>query len=423
MAIFVSNPEERARIIPSLNESAGGEAATVSGSAGSAVAEPADSPSMAEPVTRHALMPPAQDFQYLLCGFDSLDIGLFVEWGDNWPVVLRTLQQLKDHAKKLGEVVEETNLGRNYVIFPNGKGDNYAFHLQFPEYHLFIAKSEKFSSSPNVYLSINSRTMWGKGIAYALDLAAKDVKYFGGKIVEVLPSRLDLCADFKLSPGLSLPFLEEHAVCRSRDVRPIIKAGILETCYFGAPAAEIRIRIYNKGKEVLKKGEKLWLADMWGTDDFQDIWRVEFQLRRAALKEFKINDFPDLWRRAGGLWKYLTEDWFSLRSLDNDRQNRRSIHPWWLEVQHCADRFGNGQHITRDFSTGAQASALFYIAHIAGCLPAFAARTGTRDYKDAILTLGKALYEHWSRRDFDKEFIKRSIKLGHAVAIGGDCHE
>ncbi|MBU5638854.1 hypothetical protein KOM00_19190, partial [Geomonas sp. Red69] len=140
--------------------------------------------SMAEPVTRHALMPPAQDFQYLLCGFDSMDIGLFVEWGADWPVVLRTLQQLKDHAKKLGEVVEETTLGRNYVLFPNGKGDNYAFHLQFPEYHLYIAKSEKFTSSPNVYLSINARTMWGKGIAYALDLAAKDVKYFGGKIVE-----------------------------------------------------------------------------------------------------------------------------------------------------------------------------------------------------------------------------------------------
>ncbi|MBU5639103.1 replication initiation factor domain-containing protein, partial [Geomonas sp. Red69] len=82
---------------------------------------------------------------------------------------------------------------------------------------------------------------------------------------------------------------------RSRDVRPIIKAGILETCYFGSPAAPIRIRIYNKGKEVLKKGEKLWFADMWGTDDLEDIWRVEFQLRRAALKQFKVNDFSDLW--------------------------------------------------------------------------------------------------------------------------------
>ncbi|MCM0082297.1 hypothetical protein L4X63_11920 [Geomonas sp. Red32] len=35
--------------------------------------------SMAEPVTRHALIPHLENFQYLLCGFDSLDIGLFVE--------------------------------------------------------------------------------------------------------------------------------------------------------------------------------------------------------------------------------------------------------------------------------------------------------------------------------------------------------
>ncbi|MBU5639096.1 hypothetical protein KOM00_20480, partial [Geomonas sp. Red69] len=72
---------------------------------------------------------------------------------------------------------------------------------------------------------------------------------------------------------------------------------------------------------------------------------------------------------------------------------------------------------------GTQTSALFYISHIAGCLPAYAARTGTRDYKDAILSLGKDLYEHWSRRDFDKEFIKRSIKLGHTVEAGEGCHE
>jgi len=377
---------------------------------------------MAEPVTRHALIPHLDNFQFLLCGFDSLDIGIFVEWGYDWSVVLKALYAFKEKAQKCGEVVEETIPGRNCVIYPNGKGDNYTFHLQFPEYHLYIAKTDKFTSSPNVYLSINSETMWGRGFTYALDLVAADLKYFGGKIDSILPSRLDICVDFKLSPGLTLPFLEEHAVCRSRDLRPIIKGGILETCYFGSPAAPIRLRIYNKGKEVLKKGEKLWFADLWGTNDLEDIWRVEFQLRRAALKQFKINDFEDLWQRAGGLWKYLTGEWFSLRLRDNDRQDRRSIHPWWLEVQSCAERLGKDQSIGRDFSTNSHASALFYIAHIAGCLPAYAVRVKTRDYKDAIMSLGKALYEHWTKRDFDGEFIKRSIKLGQVVEATGGAH-
>lgn len=379
-------------------------------------------PRMAEPVTRHALIPNLDSFQYLLCGFDSLDIGLFVIWGEDWPAVLRRLTAYKEQAQKAGEVVKETTPGRKYVIFPNGKGDNYTFHLQFPEFHLFIAKSEKFTSSPNVYLSINAETMWGKGVTHALNLVAADLRSFGGEIDSILPSRLDICADFKLSPGLTLPFLEEHAVCRSRDVRPIIKGGTLETCYFGSPAAPIRLRIYNKGKEVLKKGEKLWFADLWGTDDFENIWRVEFQLRRAALKQFKVNDFEDSWQRAGGVWNYLTGEWFSLRLRDNDRQDRRTVQPWWSEVQACAERLGKDQRIGRDLSTNSPASALFYISHIAGCLPAFAVRIKTRDYKEAIMSLGKALYEHWSRRDFDNEFTKRSIKLGQLVEATGGAH-
>jgi len=129
-------------------------ATTVSGSAGSAAAKSADSPSMVEPVTRHALIPHLDNFEYLLCGFDSLDLGLFVEWGTDWPVILQALQGFKEKAQKIGEVVEETTPDRKCVFFPNGKGDNYTFHLQFPEFHLYIAKSEKFGNSPNVYLSI-----------------------------------------------------------------------------------------------------------------------------------------------------------------------------------------------------------------------------------------------------------------------------
>ena len=379
----------------------------------------AELPDMAEPVTRHALIPLLDNFQYLLCGFDSLDLGLFVEWGTDWLVVLRALQGFKEKAQKIGEVVEETSPDRKCVFFPNGKGDNYTYHLQFPEYHLYIAKTEKFTNSPNVYLSINSETMWNKGVDHALNLVKEDLRFFGGKIDSILPSRLDICADFKLSPGVTLPFMEEHTVCRSRDLRPIIKGGILETCYFGSPAAPIRLRIYDKGKEVLKKGEKLWFADLWGTSDLENIWRVEFQLRRPALKQLKINDVEDLWQRPGGVWNYLTNEWFSLRLRDNDRQDRRTIHPWWQEVQACADRLGKNIRVRRDFSSNSHASALFFIAHIAGCLPSFAVRVKTRDFKEAIFSLGKALYEHWGKRDFDSEVIKRAIKLGQVIENTG----
>ena len=409
-------PEQEGHV--SADEATGGTAAAP-GCDGRAAGTPGQVSSMAEPVTRHALIPPSDDFQYLLCGFDSLDIGLFVEWGTDWPIKLTSFHALKEKAQKIGEVLEETTPNRKYIFFPNGKGDNYTFHLQFPEFHLYIAKTEKFTKSPNVYLSINSDTMWKKGVEHALNLVASDLESFGGKIDSILPSRLDICADFKLSPGLTLPFLEEHTVCRSRDMRPIIKGGILETCYFGSPAAPIRLRIYDKGKEVLKKGEKLWFADLWETKDLENIWRIEFQLRRPALKQLKINDLEDLWQKAGGVWNYLTGEWFSLRLLDNDRQDRRSIHPLWQEVQACTERLGKSIRIRRDFSSESHASAQFYISHIAGCLPSFAARgkKRTRDFKKAIYSLSEALFEHWQRRDFKGEVDKRTIKLGQIPDI------
>jgi hypothetical protein len=83
-----------------------------------------------------------------------------------------------------------------------------------------------------------------------------------------------------------------------------------------------------KGKEVLKKGTKLWFAEVWGTEDFSNIWRVEYQLRRAALKQFNVNNTRDIWKKLGGIWNYLTTEWFSLRLPDNDKVERRTVHPW-----------------------------------------------------------------------------------------------
>jgi hypothetical protein len=55
------------------------------GSAGTPAGTPGASPSMASSVTRHALISPAEEFQYLICGMDSLDLGLYVHWDENWP--------------------------------------------------------------------------------------------------------------------------------------------------------------------------------------------------------------------------------------------------------------------------------------------------------------------------------------------------
>lgn len=422
MAIFVSTDSESSRCSPFSSNEPGPAGGVAGCNAGTPPGEPEQSPSMAESVTRHALNPLDTNFQYLLCGFDSLDLGLYVDWGTDWPKVSKIFEDYKTKAQGTDGLIEEISSTRKYLFLPGGKGSNYRYHLQFSEYHLFIAKSEKAKKSPNVYLSINSETLWKKGLEFALDLVAADLKYFSGQVDTIVPSRIDICADFKLSAGLSLPFLQQHAVCKSRDISTHMKGEILETCYFGSSAASIRLRIYDKGKEVLKKGEKLWFGDLWGTTDFENIWRVEFQLRRTALKQFAVNNLKDIWKKSGGIWQYLTGEWFSLRLTDNEKTERRTVLPWWSEVQACADRLEGTENVRRELKSDSRASAEFFIAHIAGCLPSFAVRINVKDYREAILRLGKELYYYWDRKDFESEFIKRAIKLGCQFEGTGENH-
>ncbi|GFE58740.1 replication initiation factor domain-containing protein [Geobacter sp. AOG1] len=402
-------------------EAPGGTAA-VSGSAGSVVAKPVASESMAESVTRHAQNPVAENSKYLLSGIDSLDLGFYVAWMGNWEKTSQQLDQKKEEAQGTDGILDQATSGRDFLHLPSGKR-NYRYHLQFPEYHIFIAKSEEFTDMPNVYVSINSEMLWKSGLSTALELLEDDLSHYGGIIKAIQPSRCDLSVDFKIPGGLSLEFLQNHRVSRSRETTFYFNEDVLGTYYLGDSNAPIRLRIYNKGNEVLKKGTKLWFGapEFWDDTTFQDIWRVEFQLRRTALRQFGVNTMDDLGAKLGGIWKYLTGSWFSLRLPDNEKAERRTVHPWWDDVR--INRLGEALIIKRMYKGYSSTSVGWYVFHIAGCLPSFAARVNARTYQEAILKLGKHLIDHWKGRDFEKEFLKRAIKLGTIMQEEGDKDE
>jgi hypothetical protein len=141
--------------------------------AGTTTGPPGQSQSMAVCVTRHATNPCVGEFQFLLCGIDSLDLGLYVVWGSDWKRRLRTFDKKKQQARKKGGLLIGLPSGRSCIFRPNGKGENYRFHLQFEAYNLFIGIAARPGSSPNVYLSIDAKTLWLKGIETALSWIAR----------------------------------------------------------------------------------------------------------------------------------------------------------------------------------------------------------------------------------------------------------
>jgi len=230
--------------------------------------------SMAESVTRHVSNPHVEEFQFLLSGIDSLDLGLYVIWGPGWKRRLQSLNKKKQQARNQGGLLIGLPSGRTCIFRPNGKGENYRFHLQFEACNLYIAKAARPGSSPNVYLSINSKTLWLDGIETALSWITEDLKTIGGGSIRfVQVSRLDLCADFLVPGGLSYEFLRSHKVTHNRKGNLFLDKDDVETYYVGDKKSPIQLRMYNKGVEVQQEGgKKLWFLELWQRKSPEDIW-------------------------------------------------------------------------------------------------------------------------------------------------------
>ena len=380
------------------------------------------SQSMMESVTHHASTPPVGEFQFLLCGIDSLDLGLYVGWGSDWKRRLQSLDKKKQQARKKGGLLISLPSGRICNFRPNGKGENYRFHLQFEAYNLYIGKAARPGSSPNVYLSIDAKTLWFNGIETVLSWIAEDLKAIGGGSIQIVKvSRVDLCTDFWIPGGLSYEFLRSHKVTHN-DAKKLFlgKADAVETYYVGDEKAPIRLRIYNKGLEIIKKGGvKLWFLDLWQREATEDVWRIEFQLRRPALKQFGINSLDDLKEKKAGVWRYLTSKWFSLRIPDNEKAERRTIHPSWCAVQECFKQNAPYIEVKRVHRSAGTVSPEWHLSHIDGCLSSFAALLGITNRDDALHELQRRLTGRNNGKDFETACIKKAIQHGTLSHGGG----
>jgi hypothetical protein len=377
--------------------------------------------SMAESVTRHASTPLVDEFQFLLCGIDSLDLGLYVIWGSDWKRRLQTLDKKKQLSRKQGGLLINLPSGRICNFRPNGKGENYRFHLQFEAYNLFIGIAARPGSSPNVYLSIDSKTLWFKGIETALSWITEDLKAIGGgSIQRVQVSRVDLCADFWVPGGLSYEFLLSHKVTRNDKSNLWLDKNDAETYYVGDKKSPTQLRMYNKGAEVKKEGgKKLWFLDLWQRESQEDIWRTEFEIKRPELRRFGINSLNDLKEKQTGLWHRLTSKWFSLRLLDNEKAERRTIHPFWSAIQECFQQNGSVSEIKRMHRSAGTISPEWHLSHIDGCLSSLAAHLGITNRDDALHELQSRLTRRNNAKDFETACIKKAIQRGTLSDGGG----
>ena len=97
---------------------------------------------------------------------------------------------------------------------------------------------------------------------------------------------------------------------------------------------------------------------------------------------------------------------------DNEKSERRTIHPLWAEIQQCGKRFGPAIEVQRSFKGDTPAKIEWFIAHISGCIASVAARLGIPDREDVFNHLEERIKDYCPEANFQDEFFKRRIKLG-----------
>lgn len=298
-----------------------------------------------------------------------------------------------------------------YVIHPSGKPPSFAWHLEWPDFHLFLGKSPTpKGKNPNGLVAFNSRALWSLGVPGVVQLVAAVITDLGRVVHGWKPSRVDLASDFLLPVDLRFESLRAMRVPSHMKHSAHLDGDQLETFYHGEKSSPIQLRIYNKGEEILKGRTKFWFLQVWNLTSGKHVWRVEFQVRRQALRQLKFETLDDLEQKLGGLWEYLTS-WFSLRLPDNRNSTRRTVHPWWQAVAACAEKFGPAATVERSFE-GEPADSSWYVSHCAGCLASFAACEGLNNLNDSAALMMARIQNYWRSRQFRDAVTMKSIRLG-----------
>ncbi len=172
---------------------------------------------MAEFVTRHTLITDIDKIEYLTCGIDTLDVGFFVFWGENWEELKKQLDERKSSAQGTdGNLIEIPGV-RPHVFYANAKPPNYRYHVRFPDYHCFVSIAQSASQSPNIYVSFTSEAIHFEYSENELiERVVQDIESLGGMVIDHKISRCDLYADFRIPGGLNLDFLNYYKVGKSK---------------------------------------------------------------------------------------------------------------------------------------------------------------------------------------------------------------
>lgn len=282
--------------------------------------------------------PESDQIKVLAHGIDSLNLAIDVQWLSE--EFFKYLAEMKSLAIEKGsdETIILTDDEGSYehliLLKPHGT-TGYEWLLIGKEFTLKIGNWMKPIGRPSIMAEIRSEMLWRLGPEEAVKQIFILIEDQESLVGNVKASRVDVCADIILPEDVWSADLKKFIVTRAGYIGPHFFNDKLTGITIGR--GSFTARLYDKPLEIKQKSKKDWMYDVWGIDTVPEgmkIIRVEYQLRRQALKELSLNTDTDLFNNLDKLWAYCTREWLKFQDNPGKHHTQRKTFDWWKTVQH-----------------------------------------------------------------------------------------
>lgn len=353
----------------------------------------------------------------LRAAIDSLYLTFQGDLRESSNVRLKELKELAQSTLQSDSSLAQYEIN-SHIFEVKGNGRNpYAFILVDANYRIEIAKIDA-AFVPMAYCKISSELLTMVGSDRAVSELQAIISELG--IIEGPPSvsRADLCVDFTTEVPLNTLDEKEFVTkARSNDRHVVTRQFSGFSFGVGSPFSA---RLYDKTLQMICKNhprpdlERLWSAAGWSGNE--TVWRLEFQLRREALRGFCVVSYSDLVESLFGLWQYSTFDWLrhTIRSPADKTQSRWPTSPFWKTLQEAHWENATRQKLARvDVERGRIPSDRHLFINGLASLTSFCAREGLNQAETALEVFINAARSYHDTRsketgiDFDNYFRQK----------------
>lgn len=268
----------------------------------------------------------------LLSGLDTVECAYYLRPGTTCKLDFEALR-LQREVMRQSKTIEPMKLELgdiDFMLSPNGTKSGYPFLVSNQDFTIQFGEF----NNPSFFVKFSSFALWNQGakLLHERFLQWADTLGFIPDRPEGL-SRCDFAFDFHLE---QIDFDEDSFVTVAAKDSQHRKDGKIQTFTFGRD--EIVLRVYNKSAEIEESSGKYWLHPLW-QGQTENVWRVEWQVRKETLKRFGLRTFQDLFDGYGDCLRYLVAEHTSLRvKTEDSNRSRWPVHPLWALLSQQIDQ-------------------------------------------------------------------------------------